>query len=392
MKNLRANVRLANQVNRRGAMIPLVGVMMVLLLIFVALMIDTSWMALSKTEQQMAVDEASRCALTYLATNKSKATGEEREAEAIAFAQNLFKLDTIGGKLQSNVNVGIELGQVEEVAGVRNFLPNARPINGVRGTSDSNNGTLEPIKLFFANLFGVSDFKPKSTAVLACRPIDIVICVDASGSMSRVIDGTTLPPGAVSDHPAPGSRWFDLLVALNVFLEGMQERNSLVRIGLVTFGGAGPVGTPKDLTLPPAVTEVSLVDSTGWSQTQTVLQGYGVLGLQGSTDISAGIRASTALLMSDTSNGMNRFIIVMSDGEQYTPYYAADIPEIAAAEAAALNISVHTLLIGPSSAGPQLVRVALAGNGQFYGQSLSQSDLVATFQTLMSRFAFSLVE
>ncbi len=239
------NVNRPGRGNRTGAMMPLVGIMMVVLLAFIALMIDTSWIALTKTEQQLAIDEAARTALVYLATDDSQATGVDRESEAIAFAQRLFRGEVIGGKQQSNVDVKIEFGQAVDVDGSRTFIPNVYPINAARGQSDATRGTLEPVKLFFSKALGTEYFRPKSTAIVASRPMDIALCIDCSGSMTRVINARTMPPGVPSDHAAPGSRWYDLLVALDVFLEGMRSENTLIRIGMVTFGGAGPLGTPK---------------------------------------------------------------------------------------------------------------------------------------------------
>ncbi len=96
--------------------------------------------------------------------------------------------------------------------------------------------------------------------------------------------------------------------------------------------------------------------------------------------------------MSDTTSRTQRYILVMSDGEHYTPNYTTDIPEIAAAEAAAAGISIHTLLIGPENASAQLQRISSIGNGRFYGQSLSRTQLLETFQQLLDQFAFSLVQ
>ena len=235
--------------------------------------------------------------------------------------------------------------------------------------SDVNEGTLSPVGLFFGSIFGLKNFRPRSEAIVAVQPLDMVLCVDASGTMSHVMSSDAIPSGGTSDVPSAGSRWYALLAALNPFFTAVKQQNPTINVGLVVFGGMGPAGSAKNTSLPPAVVAQTFVDSTKYSRITSTLSSAGKLGLQGSTDITAGLRTAVDLLKTKGRSGAKTLIVLMSDGDQNTPRYTTAAPEVAAGEAAAFGATVHTMLIGPDDAEPRMRAIASIGGGEYIGRA-----------------------
>ena len=118
----------------RGAVLVLVAVMLTVILVFVGLMVDANWMALAKTEQQLAVDEAARATLMAYSTKTGATTSAEtvRRRDALDRGQQMFGEDQIGGR-QQQVDAQIILGQATFAAnGAKTFVANRTPFNAVR--------------------------------------------------------------------------------------------------------------------------------------------------------------------------------------------------------------------------------------------------------------------
>ncbi|MCA9202863.1 MAG: hypothetical protein KDA59_07450, partial [Planctomycetales bacterium] len=153
---------------RRGHIVVLTAVILVVLLIMVAFAIDGGVVALVRTELQRASDSAALAGATKIGYDRSEVI-----AEADRFAAQNKKVGGDRAELRSHeVQVGIWDRDT------RKFTPGERG-NAVKVTTRSTGqGT------FFARVMGANSFDGQATAIAMAIPRDIVFVVDQSGSMN----------------------------------------------------------------------------------------------------------------------------------------------------------------------------------------------------------------
>lgn len=194
--SVRRTLRLAASA-RRGAIIVLAAMMLVMIMAFMAFTLDIGWIALTKTQLQNAADAAALSAATELNPmgNQSAVDAAVRQAAAKVAALHRNG-DQSGVKLDPGSDVTLGRRSWDPVAKKYTYVwgAGATPYNVVKvnihrdqvqqtqpdGTTTTNDGRLP---LFFAPVIGAQKAELKVEAVATYLPRDVMIVLDFSASM-----------------------------------------------------------------------------------------------------------------------------------------------------------------------------------------------------------------
>jgi len=196
------------QTERRGAVLPLVVICLIVLFGFVALTVDLGMMAIARNQAQNAADSAATAGARAFNGDPAQGYGYTSvPGKAIAAAISNKVLNspvqgdpsitvTTAATSYTSGQVTVDMGAYgyyysDDVmpAGVtapaqesfRLDIPRLRatdPWSAVRATIAINNNRTN-----FASIFGISAFNTSATATAVHRPRDVVIIMDLSGSM-----------------------------------------------------------------------------------------------------------------------------------------------------------------------------------------------------------------
>ena len=154
--------------DRRGVILPLAAVLLVLVFAFLAFSIDVGFMAVTKGELQNAADAGALAGAAELPDGRRPAV-----TEAIVVAGENDALNETVTVPPSDVTTGF--WDVLE----RTFDPAAETANAVRVVTRKRDAGL-----MFAPVIGVDTFSQRAEAIAVIRPRDICFVVDLSGSMN----------------------------------------------------------------------------------------------------------------------------------------------------------------------------------------------------------------
>ncbi len=341
---------------RRGAMIVLVAVMLTILLVTVAFSVDVAFMQLARTELRTATDAAARAASEALSREQSIAAA--RQAAKNAAAANHVAGDPLV-LLDDDIIFGHSNPQLN---GVFTFNEGAAPTNAVqingRRTSGSASG---PVGLFFGGVLGPFFFEPTYQTRSVNLDRDICLVVDRSGSMNRNVVGGGIPGGAdPCDKPHPtASRWAALSVAVQAFIDGVNQTSQEEKLALVSYSSSGSFCgrsyTDSDINVR-LTNNYALVTGSMGTLSNNPIQGW--------TNISAGIDDGVVVL-TDPARARpfaEKTMVLLTDGQQNRGRSAVD----AAQDAAAQDIVIHTVTFSDEAEQNLMRQTAEAAGGRHF--------------------------
>ena len=153
---------------RRGAIIVLAAVLMIVLMAMLAFSIDLGYRMMVQTELDRAVDAGA------LAGAGTLVDGTD---EAMATVRDFVGRNLVGGESVGAPNMNIETGHWDPTA--RTFTPSTILPSAIKVRAQSND---QPY--FFAPVLGRADFDVAAEAIAMYQPRDIVLVLDYSASMS----------------------------------------------------------------------------------------------------------------------------------------------------------------------------------------------------------------
>src|SRR6185503_1534669 len=113
---------------RRGAMLPLIAILLPMLLIFLGFAVDLAYMQTTRMELQAAADSAARAGATRLSQT-------DDAADARTFAVQIASQNTVAGAALKLRTSEVEVGRsTRNAAGKWIFNVNGKPANAVRVT------------------------------------------------------------------------------------------------------------------------------------------------------------------------------------------------------------------------------------------------------------------
>ena len=384
--------------NRRaGAIIPLLALVVTAMLAIAALTINSNWMLFSQINVQNSADLSARSALVKVIADTE-------------FDGRIDRARSLGGRLY-DLNIDrpnhpgfdaneIRFGSVADRAALEpTFVAtnsNNFPISAVHVGAPVAQDQRE-INVFLSTfLGGRQTVDVAADALASTRPLDLVLCLDASRSMNRTSSLGDFPPGGSSIHevPLPGSRWFEVTDTVELFLESMQAVNPNARVALVTFGGGAgdsrvaKTGVASALDADHARLEqpLTIVISPQANAINQTLQSYvddnPALGL--GTSLFDGLEFSLAALNDPNAS---RHVIMLSDGNQAA--VTRPDPLTVATTAQQNGVTVHTISFGGNI--NVMENIANETGGENF-TALSEEELRQAFADLLGRFRTQLVD
>jgi len=154
--------------SRKGAVVVLAALFMILMVGMLAFAIDVGYMYNSRAEAQRAADAAAYAGAGALG---------EGPAAAEDVARRFAKANSVGGRTVADGNIQIELGQW-------NTQTRQHVLSGQLATSVRAVVRQPSQPLFFGPLLGRSNFDTQAEAIATYSPRDIVVVLDYSASMN----------------------------------------------------------------------------------------------------------------------------------------------------------------------------------------------------------------
>ena len=341
---------------RRGAMLVLVAITIVLLLITVAFSVDVAFMQLTRTELRTATDAAARAASEALSREQSVAAARQAAKDAAI-------LNSVAGAPLLLDDADIQIGHSDPLPnGVFDFVDGAQPFNAVRVNGRRTPGSASgPVGLLFAGVLGPTTFEPSYVSRTVNLDRDICLVVDRSGSMNRNVVGGGLPAGAdPCDKPdALLSRWAALAVAVQAFIDGVNQTSQQEQLSLVSYSSDG--------TFCGRLYSASSIDARLSGNYGDVIAAMATMSnnpIQGYTNISAGIDDGV-IALTDPARARayaEKTMVVLTDGRQNRGRSAV----LAARDAAAQDIVIHTVTFSDQAQQGLMRDTAEEANGKHF--------------------------
>lgn len=368
-------------VQRTGVMLPLVALLLPVLIIFLGFSVDLAYMQNTRLELRAVTDASARAAASKLSK-----TGDENAAYAEGI--RVAAANKVAGQPLELERDDIEIGRstLNQNTNKWTFVAGGTPANAVRvvgaRTQGSSSGS---VKLFFGSQIGATDFQPETGAIASFVNVDICLVLDRSTSMKVAVNsdekGLYTSDPRFCRAPNSSSRWHALHGAVQVFTDELRITNAREQVGLATYSSAidpnlycGGSNSPatKNLGL---VTDLSVVDSEVDNISSSVWNG--------NTNIEAGMRVGIDVLQNDANRRTtaDRVLIVLTDGNENE-----GSAEDAARDAAAANITIHTVTFSIDANQALMRSVASIGKGRHLHAN-SSSELREVFRSLAGQSA-----
>ena len=342
---------------RRGAIVVLAALMMIVFLASVAFSVDVAYMQLTKMKLRSATDAAARAAGEGL--SRAQDINYARQA-----AKDIAAANRVAGDPLLLDDADIIFGNsAQQGSGAWAFTPGGQPINAVRvngrRTRDALSGS---VPIFFGRVFNVLDFQPVQAATVVRLDRDICLVVDRSSSMKLYVsDGggmmSTSDPRFCLPPNMSESRWGALSVAVDRFIGALDTTPQSEFVALVSYGSnysaCGVSNNSSD------VNKALTADHT------QVLSAMGAISskkFNGATNIGAGIQRGVQVLTSASARPYAaKTMVLMSDGH----YTEGTKPSLVAPSAAAADIIIHSISFGEADT-VEMKAIADATGGNYY--------------------------
>jgi Ca-activated chloride channel family protein len=346
--------------SRRGAILPLVALLLPVMLVLASFAINLAYMELTRTELRIASDAATRASGYTLMT-----TGDT--AAARAAAREGASRNQVAGRATQLADSDIVFGisQRSSVSQRYTFTPGGTPPNSVRVSARRSKNSLSGAVGMIMPTFGaVKEFSPTQSATSKQVEIDIALVLDRSGSMAygdlenseAMAAAGQAPASAPSgwrfcDAAPSGSRWRDLTKAVDTFIATMRATPQRESVALVTYSD----GSKR--TLDP--------------YTNAYCMGY--------TNIQAGIAEGISALMDPRFSRpwAVKVVIVLTDGRRT----AGSDPVPTATSAFGQGISVYAITFAQEADQTLMKRVAAAAGGT-HSHAATGEELIELFKKI----------
>ena len=338
-------------------MLPLIALLLPVLVLFIGFSVDLAYMQNTRLELRVATDSAARAAATKLSATDSVA---ESRSEAKAIAEE----NKVAGEPLLLADDEIEFGRSELNDDLTwTFSSGMTPYNSVRVTSGRTATSLSgPVSLFFGSFFGVQDFQPVQTATASFLNIDICLVLDRSTSMKVNVNanesGMYTSDSRFCRAPNNNSRWMALDAAVRIFTSELRDTTATENVALASYSSALNPNSYCGASWEPASLDIGLGDNL--DAVDTALNTLSNSVWNGNTDIESGMRvAIEELTSSNARTNASKIMIVFTDGQENV-----GSSEVAATDAKAEGITIHTITLGDYANQDTMKSVAAIGLGR----------------------------
>ncbi len=365
----RKTAALANR--RTGAVAPLVGVLLLVILVAGGIAIDHARLRLANLELRAAADNVARSVSNELLRTDSQAAATTKGLEIAA----KFR---VGGGAFSLGSSDIKFGKFAK----GKFTAGNNPPNAVRvNTNRSSGSSAGPLNMIFGSMFGVNEANVGQFATASFKLVDICFVLDRSSSMKLSVDssaaGLSLSDPRAPVPPYSDSRWRALDIAFDMFIDELNGNNLEERVGIASFASDF---TAFGVTTPASRIDLDLTSNLNLCKTQMNNMSNSVW--NGNTYIEAGMRDGMNVLKysSGARSNAEKTLIVLTDGRQNQGE-----ARLAAADAATDNITIHTITFGDYADKALMAEIAVTGSGKY-----AHADDAAGLQKILRDLAVTL--
>jgi Flp pilus assembly protein TadG len=173
--------RLKPPTRRRGIILPLLAIVIVVMVGFLALAIDLGMLAIAKTQVQQAADLS---ALTAMRTLNGNSSINYNQSAATTNAQNVVTYNVILGTALQPSQLQLTFGSYNYNATAQTFQANFPPTSGSPTTAVATTVTSNSLPGAFTSILKNQVLPSVSaTSQAVHRPRDIALAIDLSGSM-----------------------------------------------------------------------------------------------------------------------------------------------------------------------------------------------------------------
>ncbi len=354
---------------RRGAIVPLVAILLVPLLALAALAINSAYVELRRTEMYIAADAAARAGGRELTMARSKAA-------AVSKAKRLASMNDVGGKSLTLDNADIEFGVATRKNTSSRYIFKANKSNPTsirvtaRRTASSSDG---PIDLLMPKILGRDSVETSQSSISTQVQVDIALVIDRSGSMAYASNEKAAfppapkaaPPGWFFCDPAPPkSRWREMVAAVDVFIDELRSSPAPERVALVTYADS-------------AKSEVNPTEN--YSKIQAGLNKYTKSLCSGKTNVGGGIERARNLIVNGKGARASaaKVLVVLTDGIHNT----GTNPLKAANRAGRDGLLIFSVTFSNEANKKRMQQVASKAGGKHFHAS-NGSDLIAVFREI----------
>ncbi len=359
--------------SRRGAILPLVALLLPVMLILASFAINLAYMELTRTELRIASDAATRaCGYALMST------GDDAAARAAA-RQGAARNPVAGRATQlADSDIVFGISSRSSISQRYTFTPGGSPPNSVRVSARREKNSLSgAVGLLMPTFGAVKEFSPAQSAVSTQVEIDIALVLDRSGSMaygdlenSEAMAAAGLAPSSAPagwrfcDPAPPGARWRDLTNAVDTFINTMRATPQQEYVALVTYSDA-------------ATREAQL--GSDYTALPRALEPYTNAYCMGFTNIQAGIAEGVNALMDPRFSRpwAVKVVIVLTDGRRS----AGGDPIPAAAAAFRQGISVYAITFAQEADQTVMKAVAAAAGGT-HKHAATGEELATVFRKI----------
>jgi Ca-activated chloride channel homolog len=360
-------------------MLVLVALCLPLFIIMAAFAVDVAWMQLTRTELRTATDSASRAGAKTLSLAQT-------EAAARAAAKDAARRNRVANSPLALADRDIEIGLGgQSTADARfAFRAGGAQLNAVRVTGRRTTGsTGGPVALLLGRVMGVTQFQPQHIATSTQLDRDICLVVDRSGSMMEALNGGRVPGGACDPPNPTRSRRGALNTAVAGFLDELDRTAQREQCAMVSYSSAG-----SGCRLTFTTSDINAQLAFNYARIRSEMARLSSQPVQGRTAISAGIDNGVVVLKSRAVRPFAvRTMVVMTDGLHNT----GREPILSAREAAAANITVHTVTFSSDADIPRMQAVAAATGGKHF-HAPDAASLERIFREIASTLPVMLTE
>ncbi|MBA4018895.1 MAG: hypothetical protein C0483_17140 [Pirellula sp.] len=373
---------------RRGAVIALVAVFLVIMLVMAAFSIDAAYIQLVTTQLKAGSDAAAKAGTSALVQGKS-------DSAAIQAAIDMAALNYVAGHTLKLTTSDITVGQSQlQTDGSWKFVAGAKPSQAMQINANLSGSTANGnVGLFFAPVLGTNSVSLSNTSVASAFAVEVCLVLDRSHSMCFDQSGTiwSYPSpillnwvSGIKSEPVNGSRWESLDSAMTSFCNILKSTNAPPRVAVVTWASDIDKNTTEysltGQTSPEVTTDLAL--STDMTAVYNAVHARSSKVMLGGTNMSAGIdRGVSILTASNVKPYAKKIMILMTDGQ----WNEGRDPTDAADDAAAANITIHCICFLQNADQTTTQQIASITGGKFY-YAANSAALTAAFQDI----AFSL--
>jgi len=369
----------------KGAILVLVAIVLPVIALMAAFAIDVAWMQLVNTELRTATDAASRAGAKVLSVAQD--TDAARAAALDAASRNLVAGEPMllaAGDVQFGRSTQATANSRFQFTAANSGVLNAIHVDG-RRTQSSPGG---PVNLFFARVIGKDFFEPIQEATSTVLDRDICLVIDRSGSMGLDLFALGDRNGQNCGPLDPTTRFAALDSAIGAFLAELDLTFPNEQVALASYSSRFTRNCGGGNRLDFQAADIRQQLTNNYALVRAQMTQFMQNGIGGSTAIGEGLRQGISEITSSRTRPFAiKTVVLMTDGLQNTGVE----PEVAAREAAALDIVVHTISFSAGADQTKMQNVAnITGGKHFHADTAA--DLAASFREIARTLPVLLTE